>query len=151
MKSRAAEFLCYDIVAARGYRAGVMRIFLRATAWMMLFAGAPAIAQNCAAIQAACTAQCRASNVDPARVQACINRCSIAPCQQVPLSASLCSVTAQGLCNNGFRACTDACVPSTATTAAQIQSQAACNTNCCLVLKQCLRGRLCDITAVTCE
>jgi len=64
MKSRAAEFLCYDIVVARGYRAGVMRIFLRATACMMLFAGAPAIAQNCAAIQAACTAQCRASRSD---------------------------------------------------------------------------------------
>jgi hypothetical protein len=129
----------------------IMRIFLLALACMMLFASAPAVAQNCAAIQAACTAQCQASNVDPTRLQACMNRCSITPCQQVPLSTSLCSVTAQGLCNNGFRACTDACVPSTATTAAAIESQTACNTYCCTVLKQCLMGRLCDISTITCE
>lgn len=85
-----------------------------------------------------------------ARVQACINRCS-KPCQQVPLSTSLCSDTAQRLCNNGFKACTDSCIPSTATTAAQIESQAACNTYCCTTLKQCLAGRLCEISTVTCE
>lgn len=128
-----------------------MRIFLVATACMMLFAGAPAMAQNCAAIQSACAAECRSSNVDPARVQACVNRCSITPCQQVPLTGSLCDDTAQRLCNNAFRACTDACTPSTATTAAQIQSQAACTSSCCGQIKQCLMGRLCDISTVTCQ
>ena len=148
MKSRAAEFLCYDIVAARGYRAGFMRIFLRATACMMLFAGAPAIAQNCAAILAACAAQCRASNVDPTRVQACINRCSIAPCQQTPLTARLCDATAQSICNNGFTSCNTACVQSTATTQAGIESQATCGTLCCVQLRSCLAARQCDVGAI---
>jgi len=125
-----------------------MRIFLLATACMMLFAGAPAIAQNCAAIQAACTAQCRASNVDPARVQACINRCSIAPCQPTPLTARLCDATAQSICNNGFRACNNACVQSTATTQAAIESQATCGTICCTQFKRCLASHQCDIGTV---
>jgi hypothetical protein len=84
-----------------------------------------------------------------ARVQACINRCKIAPCQPTPLTARLCDATAQSICNNGFRACNDACVPSTATTTAQIQSQASCATFCCTQFKQCLSQRQCDISTIT--
>jgi hypothetical protein len=44
--------------------------------------------------------------------------------------------------------------PATATTAADIESQAACSTFCCSQLKACLAQRQCDlrtITAITCQ
>jgi hypothetical protein len=146
-----------------------MRIFLLAmTACMMLLAAAmPTMAQDCQAIQRACVAHCLGGagataggdlsevlRVAPARVKACIIRCTIAPCGQTgALAARLCDATAQRICNNGFRACTDACIPSTATTAAEIQSQASCSTFCCSQVKACLAQRKCDIstiTAITC-
>jgi hypothetical protein len=57
------------------------------TACMMLLAALPAMAQDCAAIRAACADQCLTrvgatgalapvTGVLPARVQACLNRCS---------------------------------------------------------------------------
>ena len=134
-------------------------------ACMMLLASAPAMAQDCRAIARACIAQClggagatgdlnQVTTVLPERVKACINRCSIAPCQQTPLSARLCDATAQRLCSTSFRSCTDACTPSTAATQAIIQNQASCATFCCTNFKQCLSARQCDIstiTAITCE
>jgi hypothetical protein len=131
-----------------------------ATVCMVFLAAAPAMAQDCAAIQAACVDECQniagaTGQLNPvtgnqsARVQACINRCSIAPCQQTPLTSRLCDATAQSICNNGFRACNDACVPSTATTQAAIESQAACGTFCCTQLKRCLTSRQCDIGTIT--
>jgi hypothetical protein len=160
MKSRA-EFLCYDINAARGYRAGVMRIFLRATACILLFAATPSTAQNCAAIRTDCIDQCQGTSgatgqpplvtgtiASPARVRACINRCFITPCQETPLTNRLCDATAQSICNNGFRACNNACVASTATTQAAIESQATCGTFCCTQLKRCLDSRQCDVGAI---
>jgi hypothetical protein len=141
-----------------------MRTFVLATACILIFGMAPAIAQDCAAIQTACIDQCfgasgqlSASGVTaqalavgnvPGRVRACINRCRIAPCGQTPLTTQLCDATAQTICNNAFRACNDACVPSTATTAAGIQSQAACGTSCCTQLQQCFRSRLCDLNTI---
>src|SRR6516225_8472097 len=117
-----------------------MRTFVLATACILIFATAPAVAQNCAAIQTACIDQCFGSAGElppsgiaqqnfaagnlPGRAKACINRCLIAPCGQTPLTTKLCDPTAQNICNNAFRACNDACVPSTATTAAGITSQA---------------------------
>jgi hypothetical protein len=74
---------------------------------------------------------------------------SIAPCQQTPLSDRLCDTTGQGICNNGFQSCNNACIPSTATTAAQIQSQASCSAFCCTKFKQCLSQRQCDISTIT--
>ena len=141
-----------------------MRTFLRAMACIVLFAG-PAMAQDCAAIRAACADQCQnragatgalapVTGALAARVQACVNRCSIAPCQQTPLAARLCDATGQRICNNGFQACTNACIPSTATTAAEIESQTACTSSCCGIFKQCLTSRQCDIstiTAITCQ
>src|SRR5262249_13940155 len=82
------------------------------------------------------------------RVKACINRCRITPCGQTALTTQLCDPTAQTICNNSFRACNDACVPCTATTAAGIQSQASCGTSCCTQLQQCLRPRLCDLNTI---
>src|SRR5262249_47059728 len=134
-----------------------MRTFVLVTASIVIFGMAPAVAQDCAAIQTACIDQCfgitgqlppsgvaqqnLAVNNVPGRAKACINRCRIAPCGQTPLTARL--------CNNGFRACNDACVPSTATTAAGIQSQASCGTTCCTQFKNCLFVRQCDISTIT--
>src|SRR6516165_8734577 len=113
-----------------------MRTFVVATACILIFATAPAVAQNCVAIQTACIDQCFGSAGQlpptgisaqnfavfnlPARAKACINRCLIAPCGQTPLTTQLCDATGQTICSNAFRACNDACVPSTATTAAGI-------------------------------
>src|SRR5262245_65635527 len=108
------------------------RIVLMATACMMLLASAPAMAQDCGAIRRACVAHClggQGSTITlnpvttllPERVKACINRCSIAPCQQTPLSARLCDATAQAVCSRSFRACTDACNLSTESTQAFLQ------------------------------
>jgi hypothetical protein len=47
-----------------------------------------------------------------------------------------------------YRACNDACVPSTATTQAAIESQAACGTFCCTQLKRCLTSHQCDIGTI---
>jgi len=137
-----------------------MCTFVLATACIVIFATAPSMAQDCAAIQAACIDQCRGTagsigqpplvfGTQAARVQACINRCFISPCQQTPLTSRLCDATAQSICNNGFRACSDACVPSTATTQAAIESQAACGTFCCTQFKRCLTSRQCDISTIT--
>ena len=137
-----------------------MRTILLATVWTVFLTAAPAIAQDCAAIQAACIDQCQGTagstgqaplvfGTEAARVKACINRCFISPCQQTPLTSRLCDATAQSICNNGFRACSDAtCVPSTATTQAAIESQAACGTFCCTQLKRCLTSRQCDIGTI---
>jgi hypothetical protein len=149
----------------RGLR-GAMRILLLATAaCMMLLASAPAMALDCAAVRAACFDQCQnvagatgqlnpVTGVLAAGVQACFNRCLIAPCQQTPLAARLCDATGQAVCNRSFRSCTDACTPSTAATEAIIQNQASCTTSCCTVFKNCLASRQCDIrtiTAINCE
>src|SRR5262245_3144977 len=142
-----------------------MRIVLMATACMMLLASAPAMAQDCTAIRRACVAHClggQGSTGDlnpvttflPERVKACVGRCSIAPCQQTPLSARLCDASAQALCSRSFRSCTDACTFSTAATQAIIQTQASCATFCCTNFKQCLSNRQCDISTIaviTCE
>jgi hypothetical protein len=136
-----------------------MRTFGLTTACLVIFATAPSMAQNCAAIQAACIDQCLGTSgsigqaplvfgTQVGRVQACINRCFIAPCQQTPLTARLCDATAQSICSNGFRACNDACVPSTATTQAGIESQAACGTFCCTQFARCLSTRECDINSI---
>ena len=136
------------------------RIVLMATACMMLLATAPAMAQDCRAIRRACVAHCLGGSgstgdlnpvttVLPERVKACVNRCSIAPCQQTPLSARLCDATAQALCSRSFRSCTDACTPSTAATQAIIQTQASCTTSCCNQFKNCLASRQCDISTIT--
>jgi hypothetical protein len=120
---------------------------------------------DCRAIQRACVASClggsgatgdlsQVMRVAPGRVKACITRCSIAPCEQTPLAARLCDATAQRICNNGFQACGDACLPSTATSAAEVESQAACSTFCCSQFKACLAQRQCDlptITAINCQ
>ena len=138
----------------------MMRVFLLATACIMLLARAPAMAQNCAAIQAACINQCLGTQgsigqlnpvtgIERGRVQACINRCFITPCVQTPLSARLCDATAQSICNKSFQACTNACTPSTATTQAIIESQASCTTFCCTQFKACLTQRFCDISTIT--
>jgi len=138
---------------------GAMRIFLLATACMMVSA-APAMAVDCAAIRAACIDHCLGAPgttgstplvfpTQRAQVKACIDRCSIAPCQQTPLSARLCDATGQRICNTGFQSCNNACIPSTATTAAQIQSQASCSASCCTKFKQCLSSRQCDISTIT--
>src|SRR6476660_859582 len=137
-----------------------MRTFVLATACIVLFAAAPAMAQDCRAIQAACINECLGTQgsigqlnpvtgIERGRVQACINRCFITPCVQTPLTSRLCDATAQSICNNGFRACNDACVPSTATTQAAIESQAACGTFCCTQFKRCLTSRQCDISTIT--
>jgi hypothetical protein len=140
------------------------RIVLMA-ACTMLLATTPAMAVDCAAIRAACIDQCQnragATGQQPlvtgtlaAGVKACVNRCSIAPCQQTPLTARVCDATAQTICSSSFRSCTDACITSFAATAAIIQAQASCTTSCCTKFKLCLGQRQCDIstiTAITCE
>ena len=138
-----------------------MRLLLQTTAaCMMLLVATPTMAQDCRAIQRACVASClggsgatgdlsQVMRVVPERVKACITRCSIAPCEQTPLAARLCDATAQRICNNGFRACTDSCIPSTATTAAEVESQASCSTFCCSQVKACLGQRKCDISTIT--
>ena len=127
---------------------------------MMLLVATPTMAQDCRAIQRACVASCiggsgatgdlsQVMRVVPERVKACITRCAIAPCEQRPLAARLCDETAQSICNNGFQACGDACLPSTAANAAEVQSQAACSTFCCSQLKACLAQRQCDLATIT--
>ena len=140
-------------------------LLLTMAACMMLLVATPTIAQDCRAIQRACVASCiggsgatgdlnQVMRVVPERVKACITRCSIAPCDQTPLAARLCDATSQSICNNGFQACGDACVPSTAATAAEVEGQAACSTFCCSQFKACLSQRQCDlatITAINCQ
>ena len=143
-----------------------MRLLLQTTAaCMMLLIATPTLAQDCRAIQRACVRTClggsgatgdlsQVMRVAPGRVKACITRCSIAPCEQTPLAARLCDETAQSICNNGFQACGDACVASTAATAAEVEGQAACSTFCCSQFKACLAQRQCalsTITAINCE
>ena len=111
-----------------------MRLLLQTTAaCMMLLVATRTMAQDCTAIQRACVAHCLGGvgaggdlsqilRVAPQRIRPCIIRCTIAPCGQTgALAARLCDATAQSICNNGFRACTDSCIPSTATTAAEIE------------------------------
>ena len=135
-------------------------LLLTMAACMMLLVATPTIAQDCRAIQRACVASCiggsgatgdlsQVMRVVPERVKACITRCSIAPCDQTPLAARLCDATSQSICNNGFQACGDACVPSTAATAAEVEGQAACSTFCCSQFKACLSQRQCDLAAIT--
>ena len=139
-----------------------MRLLLQTTAaCMMLLVATPTMAQDCTAIQRACVAHClgcvgaggdlsQILRVAPQRIRPCIIRCTIAPCGQTgALAARLCDATAQSICNNGFRACTDSCIPSTATTAAEIESQASCSTFCCSQVKACLGQRKCDISTIT--
>jgi hypothetical protein len=132
--------------------------FLRAMTCIVLFAATPATAQDCLALGRACVAQCLGgqgstatlnpvTRVLPGRIKACINRCQVAPCQPTPLTARLCDD--QSICNNGFRACNDACVPSTAANQATTQSQASCATFCCTQFKQRLSQRQCDISTIT--
>ena len=143
-----------------------MRLLLQTTtACMMLLVATPTLAQDCRAIQRACIASCLGGSgatgdlsqvlrVVPERVKACITRCSIAPCEQTPLAARLCDATAQSICTNGFKACGDACLPSTAANAAEVQSQVACSSFCCSQLKACLAQRQCalpTITALNCQ
>jgi hypothetical protein len=131
--------------------------------FFLLFAS-PTMAQDCRAIQAACVASClggsgatgdlsQVMRVVPERVKACITRCAIAPCEQTPLTSRVCDETSQRICNNGFQACGDACLLSTAANAAEVQSQAACSSFCCSQLKACLAQRQCalpSIVAINC-
>jgi hypothetical protein len=55
----AAAFLCNDITAPGAIERGIMRTFVLATACIVIFATAPSMAQDCAAIQAACIDQCQ--------------------------------------------------------------------------------------------
>ena len=139
-----------------------MRLLLATmAACMMLLVATPTMAQDCRAIQRACVASCLGGSgatgdlsqvlrVVPGRIKACITRCSIAPCGQTgPLAARLCDATAQSICNNGFQACGDACVPSTAASAAEVEGQEACSTFCCSQFKACLAQRQCDLATIT--
>ena len=121
-------------------------------AWLVL-ATAPAMAVDCAAIRAACVDRCQ-TITGTAQQKNCANRCSISSCQQTPLAARLCDATAQSICNNSFRSCTDACTTSFAATQAIISAQASCTTSCCTKFKLCLGQRQCEIgniIATTCE
>ena len=143
-----------------------VRLILQTTATCtMLLIGTPVLAQNCRAIQRACVASCLGGSgatgdlaavmrVAPGRIKACITRCSIAPCEDTPLQARVCDATAQRICNSGFQACSSACITSTATNAAEVESQAACSTFCCSQIKACLAQRQCElatITAINCQ
>ena len=122
-------------------------------ACLMLLAAAPAMAVDCAAIRAACVERCQ-TLAGPAQQKACANRCSISSCQQTPLAARLCDATAQSICSNSFRSCSDACTTSFAATQAIISAQASCTTSCCTKFKLCLAQRQCEIgniIATTCE
>jgi len=122
-------------------------------ACLMLLAMAPAMAVDCAAIRAACVERCQ-TIAGTAQQKACANRCSISSCQQTPLAARLCDATAQSICSNSFRSCSDACTTSFAATQAIISAQASCTTSCCTKFKLCLAQRQCDlrgIIATTCE
>ena len=150
--------------AQRVKRGFHLPLFLAATTLLMLVVTSPTMAQDCRAIQAACVASClggsgatgdlsQVMRVVPERVKACITRCAIAPCEQTPLTSRVCDETSQSICNNGFQACGDACLPSTAANAAEVQSQAACSSFCCSQLKACLAQRQCalpSIVAINC-
>ena len=150
--------------AQRVKRGFHLPLFLAATTLLMLVVTSPTMAQDCRAIQAACVASClggsgatgdlsQVMRVVPERVKACITRCAIAPCEQTPLTSRVCDETSQSICNNGFQACGDACLPSTAANAAEVQSQAACSSFCCSQLKACLAQRQCalpTIVAINC-
>ena len=150
--------------AQRVKRGFHLPFFLAATTLLMLVVTSPTMAQDCRAIQRACVASClggsgatgdlsQVMRVVPERVKACITRCAIAPCEQTPLTSRVCDETSQSICNNGFRACGDACLPSTAANAAEVQSQAACSSFCCSQLKACLAQRQCalpSIVAINC-
>ena len=150
--------------AQRVKRGFHLPLFLATTTLLMLVVTSPTMAQDCRAIQAACVASClggsgatgdlsQVMRVVPERVKACITRCAIAPCEQTPLTSRVCDETSQSICNNGFQACGDACLPSTAANAAEVQSQAACSSFCCSQLKACLAQRQCalpTIVAINC-
>ena len=145
--------------AQRVKRGFHLPLFLAATTLLMLVVTSPTMAQDCRAIQAACVASClggsgatgdlsQVMRVVPERVKACITRCAIAPCEQTPLTSRVCDETSQSICNNGFQACGDACLPSTAANAAEVQSQAACSSFCCSQLKACLAQRQCALPSI---
>ena len=149
------NLLCYEVspkTRPHGRMKTTTYIVLIA-ACLMLLATAPAIAVDCAAIRAACVERCQ-TIAGTAQQKACANRCSISSCQQTPLAARTCDATAQSICNNSFRSCSDACITSVAATQAIIQAQASCRTSCCTKFKVCLAQRQCEIgsiTAITCE
>ena len=133
--------------------------FVLAAMPLLMVLSSPTMAQDCRAIQAACVASClggsgatgdlsQVMRVVPERVKACITRCAIAPCEQTPLTSRVCDETSQSICNNGFQACGDACLPSTAANAAEVQSQAACSSFCCSQLKACLAQRQCALPSI---
>ena len=150
------NLLCYEVgprpdLTGAGMKATTYIVLMAAC--LMLLATAPAMAVDCAAVRAACVKRCQ-TIAGPAQQQACANRCSISSCQQTPLAARLCDATAQSICSNSFRSCSDSCITSSAATAAVIQTQASCTTSCCTKFKVCLAQRQCEIgsiTAITCQ
>src|SRR5215831_14728085 len=100
--------MCYDTSAPGVYGAGGMRTFVLAAASILIFATAPAAAQDCRAIVRACIQQCAGGGgsigstplvfgAGQARAKACVNRCFITPCGETPLSGRLCDAASQSI------------------------------------------------------
>jgi hypothetical protein len=93
-------------------------------------------AVDCGELRSACVANCANIVDNPARLQACANRCSIGVCPTIP---STCRAGDQTVCRNGFSSCNGACDALAAIpTAAAIVNASACSAKCCTNFKACL-------------
>lgn len=135
-------------------RSVAMRILLLAAASLMLLSttlliGSSAKAVDCGELRSACVANCASIVDNPARLQACANRCSIGVCPTIP---STCRAGDQTVCRNGFSSCNGACDALAAIpTAAAIVNASACSAKCCTNFKACLSQRSCDVSGVVCR
>jgi hypothetical protein len=130
-----------------------MRIPAIAAALLALFGTAllpaPAAAVDCGSLRSSCTAECGRIIDNPARLQACVNRCSLMVC---PGRLQVCRPGDQTVCRNGFSSCNGACDALAAIpTAAALTNAAACASRCCTNFKACLSARSCDVSSIVCR
>lgn len=130
-----------------------MRILLIALSLLLsatvLLAPGEARAVDCGEARGACVANCGKIIGNPARLQACVNRCSIGVCPVLPQA---CRPGDQTVCNTGFSSCQGACdalaaIPSAAATV----NATACASRCCSNFKACLSQRSCDVSGLVCR
>jgi hypothetical protein len=119
-----------------------------ALACMAIVSPQPVSAVDCGALRGACVADC-ANVANPARRQACANRCSLTVC---PTTPSTCRPGDQTVCRNSFSSCNGTCDALTAIPSAAATADAAvCARSCCRDFRLCLSLRHCDVSGVACR
>jgi hypothetical protein len=129
-------------------RALLLTFLLAAVSLPVLF-NAPSRAVDCATVRSSCVEQCARGVTSASRLQACVNRCSVASCTDVP---SVCRPGDQNVCQDDFRSCTGSCEALAALpSAAATQTIELCARRCCNNLRLCLNQRQCNTTGFSCR